>query len=127
MARNLREGSLGQVNVRNDSGADIYGGYVATAGGVTGVAVTDAAVGEVVALDRRPYVHYLFQTVDTTPPAPDTPDALKPEIPGYVALDGAAAGATVALGALNVQVIEVGPGDVYNTPDGHVLVSVLPA
>lgn len=126
MARNLREGSLGQVNVRNDSGSAIYGGYVATAGGITGVAVADAAVGEVVALDRRPYVHYLFQTVDTTPPAPDTPDALKPELPGYAVLGGAAAGDTVAIGTFNVQVIEQGPGDVYNTPAGHVLVSVLP-
>ena len=49
MARNLREGSLGQVNVR--AANDVVGGTVVTEGGFTGVAVTDAAAGEVVALD----------------------------------------------------------------------------
>jgi predicted RecA/RadA family phage recombinase len=70
MARNLREGSLGQVNVRVTT--DVSGGYVHTEGGITGVAVTDAAAGEVVALDRRPYVHYLFGKADTTA-APSSP------------------------------------------------------
>ena len=128
MARNLREGSLGQVNVRNDSGADIYGGYVATAGGVTGVAVTDAAAGEVVALDRRPYVHYLFGKTATTPPhlPHQHADELAPPVPGYAALAGAAAGTVVAVGGLSVQIVEQGPGDVYNTPADHVLVSIVP-
>lgn len=127
MARNLREGSLGQVNVKNTSGGPVYGGYVYAIDGIAGVAVTDAAADEVVALDRRPYVHYLFGATATTPPAPDTPDALKPEVPGYD-FTGATVGGTVSLGGvLNVQVIEIGPGDVYNTPADHVLVSVLPA
>jgi hypothetical protein len=130
MARNLREGSLGQVNVRNDSGAAVYGGWVYTLGGHTGVAVTDAADGEVVALDRRPYVHYLFhKTENFTPPAPDAVDELKPAIPGYdFATDAGNISAVAGGGALSVALVEDGDVDssVYNTPAGHVLVTVLP-
>ena len=126
MARNLREGSLGQVNVVADQ--DVYGGYIYDIGGFAGVAVTDAANGEVVALDRRPFVHYLFGTADTTPPhlPHQHADELAPPVPGYAALAGAAAGTVVAVGGLSVQIVEQGPGDVYNTPADHVLVSIVP-
>lgn len=132
MARNLREGSLGQVNVRNDSGDTVYGGWVYTLGGHTGVAVTDAADGEVVALDRRPYVHYLFaKDANVTPPAPDAVDELKPAIPGITAanLTAGAIDAVAGGGTLAVALVEDGDVDssVYNTPAGHVLVTVLPA
>lgn len=126
MARNLREGSLGQVNVRNDSGGPVYGGWIYTLNGFTGVAVTDAADGEVVALDRRPYVHYLFASTVQAPPAPDAADELKPAMPGYD-FSGAVAG-VITVEGLEVQIVEDGDVDnsVYNTPAGHVLVTVLP-
>ena len=128
MARNLREGSLGQVNVRVTS--DVSGGYIHTENGVTGVAVTDAAAGEVVALDRRPYVHYLFanDNDDKGPWLPHaTSDELGPGIPGYqTELGTAVAGDTVQLGGMDFAIVEIGPGDVYNTPAGYTLVTVLP-
>ena len=127
MARNLREGSLGQVNVRVDT--DVYGGWVYEFNGVVGVAVSDAAAGEVVALDRRPYVHYLFsKDTGAAPPPADAVDALKPEIP-YAG--DAAAGALAVENTANtlaVAVIEDGDADnsIYNTPAGHWLVTILP-
>lgn len=132
MARNLREGSLGQVNVRVTS--DVSGGYIHTENGVTGVAVTDAAAGEVVALDRRPYVHYLFGKSATTPPhlPHQHADELAPPIPGYALAGPYSFGDEIAdfagVVGFSVQVVEDGDNDpsVYNTPAGHVLVTLLP-
>lgn len=127
MARNLREGSQGQINV-TASGAVVAGTVYTDAGtGMTGIAVTDAADGEVFALDCRPNVHYLFRkdgsaTVGELGPA--IPDATWPLTAGEIQ--------SPASSGSSVPAVLLEDGDaasavsVYNTPAGHILVIVNP-
>ena len=120
MARNLREGSQGQINVV--AAGDVVAGnaYTDSLSGMSGIAVTDAAAGEVYALDCRPNVHYLFRDAGAA-----TVGELGPEIPegtySSPDLSTTTSGTTVP-----AVILEVGPGDVYNTPAGHTLYIVNP-
>ena len=122
MARNLREGSQGQINVVAD-GAVVAGTvYTDTAGtGMTGIAVTDAADGEIFALDCRPNVHYLFRNSGGSA----TVGELGPDIP-----EGTLTGNALDVNGKTVPVILLEDGDnptgVYNTPVGHSLYIVNP-
>ena len=121
MARNLREGSQGQINVVAD-GAVVAGTvYTDTAGtGMTGIAVTDAADGEIFALDCRPNVHYLFRN-----PGSATVGELGPDIP-----EGEVTAGQLTVDGKTVPAVKLEDGDtgagVYNTPAGHILVIVNP-
>jgi len=123
MARNLREGSQGQINVVAD-GAVVAGTvYTDTAGtGMTGIAVTDAADGEIFALDCRPNVHYLFRNSGGSA----TVGELGPDIP-----EGTFASPdSLTVGGVAVRAVLLEDGDnptgVYNTPVGHSLYIVNP-
>ena len=119
MARNLREGSQGQINVV--AAGDVVAGnaYTDSLSGMSGIAVTDAAAGEVYALDCRPNVHYLFRDAGAA-----TVGELGPEIP--VGTFAAGVLTTAGGGTVSAVVLEDGPGDVYNTPAGHTLYIVNP-
>ena len=122
MARNLREGSQGQINVVADGAVVAGEAYTDSQTGMSGIAVTDAADGEVYALDCRPNVHYLFRNSGAA-----TVGELGPEIPEGDATTVAGTLSTPASGGtVPAVILEVGPGDVYNTPAGHTLYIVNP-
>lgn len=115
MAKNLREGSQGMMHVT--AAATRVGGVPCVEEGWAGVPQVDAAIGDMYALDCRPYIKY--------------------EIPKIGAeAKGAAVYITVADGTLSLaagsgkrlfaKVVESENGTVYGTPAGKTLIALEP-
>lgn len=115
MALNLREGSAGVVHVT--AAAARTSGSVVVEQGWAGVATTDAASGDVYALDCRPGIKYEI-------------DKIGAEAKGdYVYVTAATSALSLSSGTgkrLFAKVVEAEGGTTYGTPTGKTLIALLP-